>query len=105
SAGLMKVVGVSVTVFSRLLNKILGSELLGNVSAFVAALETMFGGFRERAEQTYELLKAPGTAFVVVSSAEPDALREASFFVERLEAEGMPLAGVVLNRLRTATPG
>jgi anion-transporting ArsA/GET3 family ATPase len=101
----MKVVGASMTVFTRVLNKILGSELLGNVSAFVAALETMFGGFRERAEQTYELLKAPGTAFVVVSSAEPDALREASFFVERLAAEGMPLAGVVLNRLRTAATG
>ena len=53
---------------------------------FVAALDTMFGGFRERAEQTYELLKAPGTAFVVVAAPEPDALREASYFVERLAA-------------------
>jgi anion-transporting ArsA/GET3 family ATPase len=65
----------------------------------------MFGGFRERAEQTYELLKAPGTAFVVVASPEPDALREASFFVERLQQENMPLAGVVLNRVRGAAPG
>ncbi len=44
----------------------------------------MFGGFRERAQHTYELLKAPGTAFVVVAAPEPDALREASYFVERL---------------------
>jgi anion-transporting ArsA/GET3 family ATPase len=65
----------------------------------------MFGGFRERAEQTYELLKAPGTAFVVVASPEPDALREASFFVERLQQESMPLAGVVLNRVRGAAAG
>jgi anion-transporting ArsA/GET3 family ATPase len=35
---------------------------------------------------------------VVVSAAEPDALREASFFVDRLSQEGMPLAGLVLNR-------
>lgn len=96
----LKVVGASFSIFSRVLNKILGSDLLSNVSAFVASLETMFGGFRERAEQTYRLLKAPGTAFVVVASAEPDALREASFFVERLQSEGMPLAGVVLNRVR-----
>jgi anion-transporting ArsA/GET3 family ATPase len=101
----LKVVTASFSVFTRVLDKILGSELLSNVSAFVAALETMFGGFRERAEQTYELLKAPGTAFVVVASPEPDALREASFFVERLQHEQMPLAGVVLNKLRTAADG
>ncbi|MGI8666028.1 MAG: ArsA family ATPase [Jatrophihabitans sp.] len=100
----LQMAGASFTVFTRVLNKILGNDLLANVSAFVASLETMFGGFRERAEQTYELLKAPGTAFVVVASPEPDALREASFFVERLQSESMPLAGVVLNRIhRTAT--
>ena len=96
----LKVVGASFALFSRVLNRIVGNELLGNVSAFIASLETMFGGFRERAEQTYRLLQAPGTAFVVIASPEPDALREASFFVERLQAERMPLAGVVLNRVR-----
>ena len=101
----LKVVSASFSVFARVLNRILGNDLLANVSSFVASLETMFGGFRERAEQTYELLKAPGTAFVVVSSPEPDALREASFFVERLQDEQMPLAGVVVNRMRSAAAG
>src|SRR4051794_33167857 len=96
----LKVVGASFSLFSRVLYRIVGNELLGNVSAFIASLETMFGGFRERAEQTYRLLQAPGTAFVVVASPEPDALREASFFVERLQSDRMPLAGVVLNRVR-----
>jgi len=103
--GLLKVVSASFSVFTKVLTKMLGNDLLSNVSAFVAALETMFGGFRERAEQTYELLKAPGTAFVVVASPEPDALREASFFVERLQQEKMPLAGVVLNRVHRAASG
>jgi anion-transporting ArsA/GET3 family ATPase len=58
----------------------------------------MFGGFRERANATYELLRRPGTAFVVVATPEPDALREASYFVDRLSAEELPLAGLVLNR-------
>ncbi len=65
----------------------------------MGALDTVFGGFRERASRTYELLQAPGTAFVVVAAPEPDALREASYFVERLAAEKMPLAGLVLNRV------
>ena len=50
------------------------------------------------ADRTYVLLKRRGTQFVVVSAAEPDALREASFFVDRLSQEGMPLAGLILNR-------
>ena len=35
---------------------------------------------------------------MVGSAAEPDALREASFFVDRLSSERMPLAGLILNR-------
>ncbi|MGY2083084.1 ArsA family ATPase [Blastococcus sp. SYSU DS0539] len=85
-------------LFSRIVSKILGGQLLRDISAFVAALDTMFGGFRERATATYELLRRPGTWFVVVAAPEPDALREASYFVDRLSAEGMPLAGLVLNR-------
>jgi anion-transporting ArsA/GET3 family ATPase len=96
----LKVVTASFAVFTRILNRLLGSELLGDVAAFISSLETMFGGFRERAEHTYELLKAPGTAFLVVAAPEPDAMREASFFVERLSVERMPLAGLVVNRMR-----
>ncbi|SFP16203.1 arsenite efflux ATP-binding protein ArsA (TC 3.A.4.1.1) [Geodermatophilus dictyosporus] len=84
--------------FSRIISKVLGGQLLRDISAFVTALDTMFGGFRERATATYELLRRPGTWFVVVATPEPDALREASYFVDRLSAEGMPLAGLVLNR-------
>jgi anion-transporting ArsA/GET3 family ATPase len=98
----LKVVTVSVGMVARVFTRIIGGELLNDLSTFVAALESMFGGFRERAQQTYELLKAPGTAFVVVAAPEPDALREASYFVERLSTEHMPLAGVVVNRTRRA---
>jgi anion-transporting ArsA/GET3 family ATPase len=69
----------------------------------VAALDSTFGGFRQRAEQTYALLQAPGTAFLVVAAPEPDALREATFFVERLAEDGMPLAGLVVNRVHDSS--
>ena len=52
----------------------------------------------------YHLLQQPGSAFVVVSSAEPPALREAGYFMRRLERDGMPMAGVVVNRV-TLPPG
>jgi len=83
-----------------MLTKILGTQVLRDVQTFVSALDTMFGGFRERADYTYQLLRAPGTAFLVVAAPEEDALREASYFVERLDTERMPLAGLILNRIQ-----
>jgi anion-transporting ArsA/GET3 family ATPase len=96
----LKVVTVSVGMVARVFTKVIGGDLLNDLSSFVTALESMFGGFRERAQHTYDLLKKPGTAFLVVAAPEPDALREASYFVERLSDDSMPLAGVVVNRTR-----
>jgi anion-transporting ArsA/GET3 family ATPase len=96
--GLRRLVGAGFALFAKAVSTILGGQLLSDASAFVQAFDTMFGGFRERAESTYALLRSPGTAFVVVASPEPDALREAAYFVDRLSGEAMPLAGLVLNR-------
>jgi anion-transporting ArsA/GET3 family ATPase len=82
----------------RAVSTVLGSQMLADAAAFVQSLDATFGGFREKADRTYALLKRRGTQFVVVSAAEPDALREASFFVDRLSQESMPLAGLLLNR-------
>jgi anion-transporting ArsA/GET3 family ATPase len=97
----LKVFSVGATITAATISKVLGGQLLADVQTFVAALDTMFGGFRERADITYALLKEPTTAFVVVAAPERDALREAAYFVDRLESEGMPLAGVVVNRMQT----
>ena len=96
--GVMKLVGAGLTLFTRAVQTIIGGQMLADAAQFTQLFEGMFGGFRERAQQTYELLRQPGTVFVVVATCEPDALREASYFADRLREEHMPLAGVVLNR-------
>ncbi|RRR76737.1 ArsA family ATPase [Streptomyces sp. RP5T] len=95
----MKFLNVGMSMMTGTLGKLLGGQLLKDVQTFVAAMDTTFGGFRTRADATYKLLQAPGTAFLVVAAPERDALREAAYFVERLAAERMPLAGLVLNRV------
>ncbi|NEB76265.1 ArsA family ATPase [Streptomyces sp. SID14478] len=95
----MKFLNAGMSMMTGALGKLLGGQLLRDVQTFVAAMDTMFGGFRTRADATYKLLQAPGTAFLVVAAPERDALREAAYFVERLAAERMPLAGLVLNRV------
>ncbi len=95
----MRVVSAAVGGATGAMSRLLGAQVLRDVQTFVAALDTVFGGFRQRADHTYQLLQAPGTAFLVVAAPEADALREAAFFVERLAQEHMPLAGLVLNRV------
>ena len=89
-------------VFSSVLGKVLGASVLTDLQIFVAAFETLFGGFRERADKTYRTLQGADTRFLVVAAPERDALREASYFVERLAEEKMPHAGLVLNRVQAA---
>jgi len=98
----MRVLNAGVGVFTGVLDRVIGGALLADIQTFVASLDSMFGGFRERAEDTYRVLKDEGTAFLVVAAPEPDALREATYFVERLGDEGMPLAGLILNRMAIA---
>ncbi|MET7987019.1 ArsA family ATPase [Streptomyces sp. NPDC005281] len=95
----MKFLNVGMSMMTGTLGKLLGGQLLKDVQTFVAAMDTTFGGFRTRADATYKLLQAPGTAFLVVAAPERDALREAAYFVQRLAAEEMPFAGLVLNRV------
>ncbi|MFH8386918.1 ArsA family ATPase [Kitasatospora sp. NPDC018058] len=97
----MRFLNAGMGLLTGTLGKIFGAQLLTDVQTFVSAMDSMFGGFRERADRTYQLLKAPGTAFLVVAAPERDALREAAYFVDRLAADRMPLAGLVLNRVHS----
>ena len=103
--GVGRVVTGAMSLAMRGISTIIGGEILRDVANFVQSLDSMFGGFQERANRTYELLKQPGTEFVVIAAPEPDALREASFFVERLSKDSMPLTGLIVNRTHPTLSG
>ncbi len=96
--GPAKLLGAGFGLVTNALTRIIGAQVLRDLQLFVTAIDTVFGGFRQRATRTYRLLQDPSTAFLVVAAPEPDALREAAYFVERLTEDRMPLAGLVVNR-------
>ncbi|RJQ74133.1 ArsA family ATPase [Pseudonocardiaceae bacterium YIM PH 21723] len=98
ATGITKLFGAGFNLFTKAISAVIGGQLMTDLSAFVQAFDSMFGGFKERADATFRLLSSPGTAFLVVAAPEPDALREASYFCQRLIKDDMPLAGLVLNR-------
>jgi anion-transporting ArsA/GET3 family ATPase len=96
--GPARLMTAGLSAVTNALTKVIGAQVLRDMQTFVAAFDTLFGGFRQRAQQTFNLLQSPGTTFLVVASPEPDALREAAYFVERLDGDHMPLGGLVINR-------
>ena len=102
--GIGRVVGVGATAFMRVAGKVTGMELLEDLADFFRNFEGMYDGFKARADRVLELLRDRDSRFVVVASPEPPPLREARFFLERLEQEGLHAAGLVVNRMRPELP-
>jgi anion-transporting ArsA/GET3 family ATPase len=72
------------------------------VAEFLSDLQSLFGGFRERASKVRDALMASEVAFVVVSSPDPMAVGEAMFFVDHLQKHRMNAEALVMNRVRQA---
>ncbi len=102
--GLGRMVGAGASAFMRVAGRVTGMDLLQDLGEFFRNFEGMYAGFKERADQVLTLLQDPSSRFVVVASPEPPPLREARFFLERLEQEGLHAAGVVINRIRPEVP-
>jgi anion-transporting ArsA/GET3 family ATPase len=99
--GPLRLMGAGFSMISATMAKILGTQIISDVQTFVRAFEALFGGFRQRATSTFELLSSRHSTFLVVATPQHDALREAEYFVDRLTEEGMPLSGMVINRVHT----
>jgi anion-transporting ArsA/GET3 family ATPase len=95
----MKAVGVATQALLRTIARVAGTEIVQDAVAFFQAFDGMEDGFRTRAAAVRELLADPGTAYVLVTSARPDAVEEASFFAEKLGERDVAVAALVVNRI------
>src|SRR4249920_1333061 len=89
--GPLRLMSAGFSVMSAVMTKILGTQIISDVKTFVRAFEALFGGFRQRATATFQLLSSRHSTFLVVATPQHDALREAAYFVERLTEEDMPI--------------
>jgi anion-transporting ArsA/GET3 family ATPase len=82
------------------IGKITGAGFLEAMSEFIAELNDLFGGFKERAAVVESALRAADTSFVLVTSPSPPSIREVLYFAERLHEANMARGAFVVNRLR-----
>lgn len=95
----LKVLTRGTGLLFSVLERVTGVDLLADLSAFFSSFGDMADGFRERAVRVRELLGAPETTFLLVTSPQSWAVDEAIFFRRRLAEAGMPFGGVVVNRM------
>ena len=85
--------------FLKLADRLLGAEVLAEVSDFVRQLQLLYDGIQGRARSVYRLLRSPQTGFVVVTTLEQGPFSEAEFFCAKLREFKMPLRAMVVNRV------
>jgi anion-transporting ArsA/GET3 family ATPase len=95
----LRAVNRSVGFLLRSLEKATGVSALAEISDFFTSMSGLFDNFHARIDRAYEVLRGPGTAFVLVSSPEEQVLGDAEYLSTKMSELRMPLAGVVLNRV------
>lgn len=82
------------SVFGR----VFGDEFIGDLQVFLGAFSGLFANMRRHSAGVRALLGSDDAAFVLVTSPEAEAMREALYFRDQITERGLPFAGFVLNR-------
>ncbi|HJL42652.1 MAG TPA: ArsA-related P-loop ATPase [Myxococcales bacterium LLY-WYZ-16_1] len=91
-------------VVQTALSRTFGSAFAHDLQQFMGLFGKLFQKMRVHASGVRELLRSNESAFLVVTSPDPAALDEATYFQHRIEELGLRSEGFVLNR-SYARPG
>jgi anion-transporting ArsA/GET3 family ATPase len=95
----MRLLGLGFTPLLLAVRAVTGFDLISDLSAFFGLLSGMTDAFEERARRVDQLLHAPETAFLMVTSAASRPTTEAIEFSRVLTDSGMHLVGAIVNRV------
>lgn len=95
----LKAVNFAAQAFLRTVSKVVGGEVIADAISFFQAFDGMEAGFRDRAGRVLELLTAGQTAYVLVATPRSDTVAEATFFADKLAADGLTISALVVNRM------
>ena len=95
----MRIAGRGASVMFGILKRLVGFDLLADLSEFFTAFSGMVEGFQERAKRVNELLAAPATSFLVVCGPQGEPISEAVYFHRKLVEAKLPFGGVIVNKV------
>ncbi len=95
-----RVAGRGAGVVLAILKRILGFDLLADLSEFFTAFSGMIDGFQDRAHRVNALLRDEETTFLIVCGPQAGPIEESVFFHSKLVEAGMNFGAAVVNRVR-----
>lgn len=101
----LNILAKSASAVLKGISKITGGGFLEAMAEFIAELNDLFGGFKERAGRVQKTLRGDDVSFVLVTSPSPPAIKEALYFAERLGEANMPCGALVVNRFHLPPAG
>ncbi|MCB0858155.1 MAG: ArsA family ATPase [Solirubrobacterales bacterium] len=103
----IKPTGLAARVASRgtgvvlsVLKRLVGFDLLADLSEFFTAFSGMIDGFQDRAHRVNSLLSDEQTSFLIICGPQGEPIEEAVFFHSKLIENKMHFGGAVVNRVR-----
>jgi len=99
-----RVAGRGASMALSVFRRIVGFDLLADLSEFFSAMSGMVDGFQERAKRVNELLADPETSFLVVCGPQGEPISEAVYFHRKLVEAKLPFGGVIVNKVQTGAP-
>ena len=94
----MKVASKAARFVVRELQRFAGGVVLSTIADFFAAASESMDAIVDRLHKTEALLHSPAVRFVMVTTAEPDRIRQAHELLGQMKSEGLKLSAIVINR-------
>jgi anion-transporting ArsA/GET3 family ATPase len=95
----LRVVNRAAGSLLRRLEDATGVSALVEISDFFNSMSGLFDGFEQRVQAVDKLLRARGTAFILVATPEEQVLSEAEEFSRKLAELAIPLRAMIFNRV------
>ena len=94
----MKVANEAARFVVREIERFAGGNVLSTITDFFAAMAESMDAIIDRLQKTEALLHSPAVKFVMVTTAEPDRIRQARELLAQMDSEGLKLSVIVINR-------
>ncbi len=91
--------GRSTALVFSIFARVTGVDMLSDLSQFFRSVSGVIDPFSERTRQVAALLREGSTAYLIVTSPEPEPAREAVFLAHKLDSRGMPRGELIINRV------
>jgi anion-transporting ArsA/GET3 family ATPase len=93
-----KIMAVGEAAATKLLATVAGESFVHEISEFFESFAALREGFHQRAQVVNQIMRAPTSAFALVSSADSTHMADARALAESLNERGLSLATGIYNR-------